>query len=147
MTGCSSGIGKGIAQAVHKAGHRIVATARNVEALAYLPDDPTVLKLKLEVTSEDEIAKAFKETLAKFSQVNVVINNAGYGLMGDTEAISEVDARHQLETNFWGPVHITKEALRIFREVNPKGKGGTIVQITSMGGAITAPGHAYYHAR
>ncbi|KAJ5725933.1 NAD(P)-binding protein [Penicillium malachiteum] len=60
--------------------------------------------------------------------------------------MSESEARNQLETNFWGPVHITQKALQIFREVNPKGQGGTIVQVSSIGGFLTAPGHSFYHA-
>ncbi|KAJ5623143.1 NAD(P)-binding protein [Penicillium lividum] len=146
VTGCSSGLGKSLAQAIYNAGHRIVATARNTASLSYLPDDPTVLKAKLDVTCQEDIPSVFAEALGKFHQINVVINNAGYGLLGDMEAISNSDARHQLETNFWGPVYITREALRVFREVNPKGQGGTIVQISSIGGFMTAPGHSFYHA-
>ncbi|KAJ5769167.1 NAD(P)-binding protein [Penicillium odoratum] len=146
VTGCSSGLGKSLAQAICKAGHRIVATARNTASLSYLPDGPTVLKAKLDVTCPEDITSVIAEALDKFQQIKVVINNAGYGLLGDMEAISNSDARHQLETNFWGPVYITREALRVFREINPKGQGGTIVQISSIGGSMTAPGHSFYHA-
>ncbi|KAJ6114779.1 NAD(P)-binding protein [Penicillium sp. IBT 16267x] len=147
VTGCSSGLGKSLAQAIYNAGHRIIATARDLASLSYLPDSPTVLKIKLDVTSQKDIYTAFTIALDTFHEVNIVINNAGYGLMGDMEAISDSDARHQLETNFWGPVHITQEALHVFREVNPQGQGGTIVQVSSIGGFLTAPGHAFYHAR
>lgn len=147
MTGCSSGLGKSVAQAIYNAGHRIIATARDIASLAYLPDSPTVLKVKLDVTSEEDISRAINKALDTFHEINVVVNNAGYGLMGDMEAIPDSDARHQLETNFWGPVHMTREALRVFREVNPKGQGGTIVQVSSIGGFLTAPGHSFYHAR
>ncbi|KAJ5614485.1 NAD(P)-binding protein [Penicillium herquei] len=146
VTGCSSGLGKSLAQVIYEAGHRLVATARDVVSLSYLPDDPNVLKLKLDVTSQEAITSAFTEALRKFSEINVVINNAGYGLVGDMEAISESEARDQLETNFWGPVHITQKALQIFRDVNFKGRGGTIVQVSSIGGFLTAPGHSFYHA-
>ncbi|KAJ5820037.1 NAD(P)-binding protein [Penicillium riverlandense] len=146
VTGCSSGLGKSFAETIHAAGHRIVATARSLESLTYLPDEPNVLKIQLDVTSQQDIATAFASAAEKFGQINVVINNAGYGLMGDMEAISEEEARCQLETNFWGPVHATKEALRIFREVNPRGRGGTVVQISSMGGWIAFPGTSFYHA-
>lgn len=147
MTGCSSGLGKSLAQAIYNAGHRIIATARDIASLSYLPDSSTVLKIKLDVTSQDDISTVFTKGLETFHEINVVINNAGYGLMGDMEAISDSDALHQLETNFWGPVHITREALRVFREVHPKGQGGTIVQVSSIGGFLTAPGHSFYHAR
>ncbi|KAJ5538336.1 NAD(P)-binding protein [Penicillium frequentans] len=146
VTGCSSGLGKSLAQAIYNAGHRIIATARDIASLSYLPDSSTVLKIKLDVTSQDDISTTFTKGLDTFHEINVVINNAGYGLMGDMEAITDSNARHQLETNFWGPVQITREALRIFREVNPKGQGGTIVQVSSIGGFLTAPGHSFYHA-
>ncbi|KAJ5711749.1 NAD(P)-binding protein [Penicillium malachiteum] len=146
VTSCSSGLGKSLAQIIYKAGHRLVATARNVPSLSYLPDEPNVLKLELDVTSQEAITSAFATALQRFPEIQVVINNAGYGLMGDMEAISEPEARDQLETIFWGPVHITQKALEIFREVNPKGRGGTIVQVSSIGGFLTAPGHSFYHA-
>ncbi|PGH13017.1 hypothetical protein AJ80_06501 [Polytolypa hystricis UAMH7299] len=97
------------------------ATARDVSSLSYLPDGPTVLKLRLDVTSENAITTSLSTTVEKFGQIDVVINNARYGHLGDIEGIPEADARYQLETNFWGPVHITREAVRIFREVNLQG--------------------------
>lgn len=147
MTGCSSGIGKSLAQTIYNAGHNIVATARDTTSLSYLPDGPTVLKLSLDVTSQEAISQAVSNAVTKFKRIDVFVNNAGYGLMGDMEGIPEADARLQLETNFWGPVHVTIEALRVFREVNPFGQGGTVVQVSSMGGWLTAPGHSFYHAR
>ncbi|OJJ65683.1 hypothetical protein ASPBRDRAFT_79675 [Aspergillus brasiliensis CBS 101740] len=146
ITGCSSGVGKSLATIIHLAGHRVVATARNVDTLSYLPDGPNVLKLGLDVTSREAILKSLATAVEKFSHIDVVINNAGYALMGDTEAIPESDARLQMDTIFWGPVQITQEAVRIFREVNPAGKGGTIVQVSSIGGYLTFPGGAFYHA-
>lgn len=147
MTGCSSGIGKSLARTICNAGHRIVATARDITSLSYLPDGPTVLKLSLDVTSQQAIGKAVSDAVLHFKRIDVLVNNAGYGLLGDMEGIPEADARLQLETNFWGPVHLTKEALRVFREVNPQGQGGTVVQVSSIGGWLTAPGHSFYHAR
>jgi len=147
VTGCSSGLGKALAKTIYDLGHHLVATARNVDSLSYLPDDTNVLKLALDVISQESIIAAINSAIQTWNRIDVFINNAGYSLTGDTEAISESDARLQLETNFWGPVRITKEALRIFREINPKGQGGTVLQISSMGGWWTAPGHSYYHAR
>ena len=147
VTGCSSGLGKALASTIYDAGHHLVATARDVKSLSYLPDNENVRKLALDVISQESIIMAINSAIQAWNRIDVFINNAGYSLVGDTEAISESDARLQLETNFWGPVRITKEALRIFREVNPKGQGGTVLQISSMGGWWTAPGHSYYHAR
>lgn len=86
-------------------------------------------------------------TVTRYGRIDVVINNAGYGSMGELESFSEEDSRLQMETNFWGPVNVTKAALRVFREVNAPGQGGTIVQVSSIGGQITFPGNAIYHAR
>ncbi|KAH8811319.1 hypothetical protein F5884DRAFT_270486 [Xylogone sp. PMI_703] len=146
ITGCSTGLGKSFATVIHNAGQRVVASARNINSLSYLPDSPNVLKLTLDVTSKDAIKKAVDDIVKKFGRIDVLINNAGYSLMGDTEAIPEEDARVQLETLFWGPVRLTQEILPVFRDVNPPYTGGTVVQISSVGGWVTFPGGAFYHA-
>jgi len=146
VTGCSSGLGKALAIHIAKSGHRLVATARKPSALAFLEDSERILKLQLDVTSPTDVANAFRTAADKFGRVDVVVNNAGYGLYGDTEATSDELARKQMDTNFWGPATVTREAIRVFREVNPKGEGGTVVQISSMGGYVGYPGGAFYHA-
>jgi NAD(P)-dependent dehydrogenase (short-subunit alcohol dehydrogenase family) len=147
VTGCSSGLGAALATYISKTNYRLVATARNPSTLVYLPDSPQILKLKLDVTSAAETASAVASAVQTFGHIDVVINNAGYGLGGDFEATTDADSRKQVETNLWGPVNMTKEALRVFREVNPKGCGGTVVQVSSMGGYIGFPGNAFYHLR
>ncbi|KAJ5162132.1 NAD(P)-binding protein [Penicillium capsulatum] len=148
VTGCSSGLGKSIANTVYQAGHCIVATARDVNSLSYLPgNDSRVLKLSLDVTSPESITDSMREAVAHFKKIDVVINNAGYGLLGEMEAIPETEARRLMDTNFWGPVNVTKAALQLFRENDEHQTTKTIVQISSMGGWITAPGHSFYHAR
>jgi NAD(P)-dependent dehydrogenase (short-subunit alcohol dehydrogenase family) len=132
---------------IAQSGHRVVATARKISALDYLADAPNVLKLKLDVTSPADISAVVAATVERFGRIDVLINNAGYGLMSDFEAIPDMDARRQFETNFWGPISMTREVLRVFREVNPKGQGGTVVQVSSMGGFIGFPGNAFYHGR
>lgn len=140
-------MGRSLVSTVYEAGHRVVATARNVASLSYIPDESNVLKLKLDVTSRADITNALSAAVERFGRVDVVVNNAGYAVMGDTESVPESDARLQMETLFWGPVFITQEAVRIFRETNPPNQGGTIIQISSIGGLITFPGSAFYHAR
>lgn len=112
----------------------------------YLPDDSRVLRLTLDVTSRAQVDKCMTETINTFGQLDVVVNNAGYGLLGDTESIRDIDARAQMETNFWGLVNVTQAALPLFRSAKPR-KGGLFVQISSMGGRVCFPGTAYYHAR
>lgn len=147
VTGSSSGLGASIAKHAHAAGHNVVATARNPSSLSYLPDSSKVLKLSLDVTSRDSINAAIAATVLRFGRLDVVINSAGYGVTSELEGFPENEARKQMETMFWGPVWLTKESLRVFREVNEPGRGGTIVQISSMGGYLAFQGNAFYHAR
>ncbi|KAI0884738.1 NAD(P)-binding protein [Annulohypoxylon maeteangense] len=156
ITGCSSGIGQALAQhiATKTASQRVVATARNPAALSAatssIPDSPNVLKTALDVTDPHAIESAFDAALAQFGRVDVVVNNAGYNLMGDAEVSPPGNrgARELMDTNFWGAVDVTKRALSVFRDVNPgTGQiGGVIVNVTSMGGFFGSPGNAYYHA-
>jgi NAD(P)-dependent dehydrogenase (short-subunit alcohol dehydrogenase family) len=147
VTGCSTEFGQAIATHIHNAGHNIVATARNANSLAYLPDEPNVLKLSLDVTFNNSVVLAINTAVTKFGQIDVVINNAGYGSMCEVEGFPDDEARMQMETNFWGPVRITKEALRVFREVNAPGWGGTIVQVSATSGFLSFEGLAFYNAR
>ena len=147
VTGCSSGIGAALAKHVYEAGNPLIATARKREALSYLPDNPNVLQLRLDVTSQEQIDSAIKAAVEKFGRLDVVVNNAAYGLIGDTEIITNDDARAQVETNFWGAANVTKAALPILREINPPGKGGLFYQVSSVGGRVCFPGSAFYHAR
>ncbi|KAI0193599.1 short-chain dehydrogenase/reductase-like protein SDR [Xylaria flabelliformis] len=150
ITGCSSGIGAALAtRLATQTSNRVVATARQVSALSYLPDDaPNVLKVALDVTSLEAIDAAFKKAVERFGRVDVVVNNAGYTVMGDTEAATAKEARDLFDTNFWGAVDVTKRALSVLRDENPKTgqQGGVILFVSSMGGFITTPGGAFYHA-
>ncbi|TRX92681.1 hypothetical protein FHL15_006355 [Xylaria flabelliformis] len=150
VTGCSSGIGAALAtRLATQTSNRVVATARQVSALSYLPDDaPNVLKVALDVTSLEAIDAAFKKAVERFGRVDVVVNNAGYTVMGDTEAATAKEARDLFDTNFWGAVDVTKRALSVLRDENPKTgqQGGVILFVSSMGGFITTPGGAFYHA-
>ncbi|KAB5545879.1 short-chain dehydrogenase [Coniochaeta sp. 2T2.1] len=147
---CSSGIGKALSQLIaSKPQHRLVSTARDISSLSYLPDShPNVLKLSLDVTSQPSVDAAISATFAKFGRLDVFVNNAGYTLYGDAENASEEDSRRVVETDFWGMVRVTKHALRILREENPKTgqQGGLIMNVSSMGGRIGFPGNAFYHA-
>ncbi|GAP92365.1 putative short chain dehydrogenase [Rosellinia necatrix] len=150
ITGCSSGIGAALAMRLAtQTENRVVATARNVSALSYLSDDASnVLKLALDVTSEEAIDKAFKAAVERFGRVDVVVNNAGYTIMGDTESSTAREGRDLFDTNFWGAVDVTKRALGVLRDENPKTgqRGGAILFVSSMGGYLATPGSAYYHA-
>ncbi|KAL7624384.1 hypothetical protein AAE478_005948 [Parahypoxylon ruwenzoriense] len=155
VTGCSSGIGQALAQhiASKAPSNRVVATARNPATLSPIPDGPNVLKLALDVTSEDMIDAAFDAALSRFGRVDVVVNNAGYSIMGDAEASprGNADARALLDTNFWGAVDVTKRALGVLRDANanaasPGAQGGVVLNVSSMGGFFGSPGSSFYHA-
>lgn len=133
-----------------------MATARNPATLASLANSPRVLTLPLDVTSTASVATAISSTLAHFGRIDVLINNAGHGLMGDTESTLPFldasdpasQARAVMEVNYWGTVRLSLHALRIMREENPKNgqQGGVIMNITSMGGFKGFPANAYYHS-
>ncbi|KAI1325901.1 retinol dehydrogenase 8 [Xylariaceae sp. FL0255] len=149
ITGCSSGIGAALAtRLATTTSSRVVATARNVSALAYLKDDNNVLKVALNVTSPESIDEAFRQAVEKFGRVDVVVNNAGYTIFGDEEAMTLEEGKALFETNFWGTVNVTNHALPVLRDQNPKTgqKGGLILYVSSVGGFVTSPGNAFYHA-
>ena len=125
-----------------------MATARKISTLEALPSHDRVLKLELDVTSIPSIDAAFGATLEKFGRIDVVVNNAGYTLVGDTESAEDGESRAVLDTNFWGMVDVSKKAVGIFRDENPKTgqQGGVIVNVSSMGGWSGYPGQAFYHA-
>ncbi|KAF2202603.1 short-chain dehydrogenase [Delitschia confertaspora ATCC 74209] len=150
ITGCSSGIGQALASYILKnTTNRVVATARTISSLEPLPSGLNLLKLELDVTSQTSIQEAISNALKNFGRIDVFVNNAGYGLFGDTESATDEMARKQLDTNFWGAVDVTKAALPVLREENAKNggqKGGVVVQVSSMGGRMGFVGNAYYAA-
>ncbi len=147
ITGCSTGLGQSLSTLLEQSKkYRVVATARRLSALSYLPSGPNVLKLELDVTSQASISAAVAAAVEKFGRIDVLVNNAGYGLMGDAEGITNAAARQIMDTNFWGAVDMTKAVLPVFRDVNPAGEGGVVVMVSSMGGFMGFPGSTYYHA-
>lgn len=134
---------------IAQSSNRIVASARNPASLSTVPDGPNVLKLGLDVTSIGSIDMALKEAVAEFGRIDIVVNNAGYTLVGDTEAAEEDEASAILDTNFWGTVNVTKRVLGIMRETNANSggqQGGVVLNVSSMGGFIGFPGSSFYHA-
>ncbi|KAH7325093.1 short-chain dehydrogenase/reductase-like protein SDR [Stachybotrys elegans] len=153
ITGCSSGIGLALASliAAHPT-HRLVATARDPSKLASLKTSPRVHTVSLDVTDSASISSALDSALAAFGRIDVLVNNAGYGLMGDTESALQPDdeakARKVVETDFWGTATLSLHAIRIFRDENPRTgqQGGVVLNVTSIGGFAGFPGSAFYHA-
>jgi len=127
---------------------RLVATARQADSLSSIPEGPKVLKVTLDVTSVSSINGAVAAALEAFGRIDVLVNNAGYSVMGDTESTTEEQARRVVETDFWGTSKLTIHAMRVMREENPKTgqQGGVVMNVTSAGGFIGFPGSAYYNA-
>lgn len=144
VTGTSSGFGRSIVAEAVKRGERVVATARDPKALADLvalaPE--RVLAVQLDVTRPEQIQSAVAAAFERFGQVDVLVNNAGYSILGALEETSEEELRAAFEPMFFGPVALTRALLPHFRER----RTGTIVQITSVGGVVTAPGFGAYCA-
>jgi NAD(P)-dependent dehydrogenase (short-subunit alcohol dehydrogenase family) len=144
ITGSSRGFGREWAKAALARGDRVAATARNTDTLAELVETygENVLALELDVTDR---AAAF-ETVARahehFGRLDVVVNNAGYGLFGTIEEVSEEQARAQIETNLFGALWVTQACLPLLREQG----SGHIVQVSSIGGIAAFPGVGLYHA-
>ncbi|RAH82444.1 NAD(P)-binding protein [Aspergillus japonicus CBS 114.51] len=150
ITGCSSGIGRALATHVAaQPGHRLIATARNPASLSYLPDDnPAILKLALDVTSPAAVDAAFQAAAAHFGEsyyIDVLVNNAGYPLSGDSEAVTEAEMHDEFETNFFGTVRVALKAIAVMRQ-SPTRRGGLIFNVSSVAGVCAFPGHAFYHA-
>ncbi|KAJ8065355.1 hypothetical protein OCU04_006043 [Sclerotinia nivalis] len=150
ITGCSSGIGRAISELVaSKPNQRLIATARNPSDLSYLPDsNPNILKLALDVTSPTSVNEAFSTASKHFGDsfhLDIVINNAGYSLSGDTESATEEEAHLEIETLFFGTARVTMRAVEVMRQ-HKEHRGGVIYQISSLAGLCSFPGNAYYHA-
>ena len=141
ITGCSSGIGRAAAISLHAAGLTVYATARQVDSLADLAGQG-IHTLALDVTDEASMTDAVAAVEQEAGPVGVLVNNAGYGLYGPVEQLPMDEIRRQFETNFFGLVRLTQLVLPGMRR---RGRG-RILNVSSMGGRITLPGGAFYHA-
>ncbi len=144
ITGTSTGFGRAIAEEVLQRGERVIATARDPKSVADLvaraPD--RVRALELDVTNPAQIKAAAAEAVTAFGAVDVLVNNAGFSIIGAVEETSDAELRLVMETMFFGPIALTRALLPHFRER----RAGTIVNITSVGGVVTSPGFGPYCA-
>jgi NAD(P)-dependent dehydrogenase (short-subunit alcohol dehydrogenase family) len=144
ITGCSTGLGRALAEAVIAAGHNAVVTARHVEKVADLAVDNTdrVFPLPLDVTDTVQIGSAVSQAEEKFGDVDVLVNNAGYGYRAAVEEGDEPDIRQLFETQFFGAVAMIKAVLPGMRAR----RSGAIVNISTIGVQIMPAGSGYYAA-
>jgi len=141
ITGCSTGIGRAIAEYFHFKGWNVAATMRKPELETGLAKLENVRCIRLDVLSEPTINEAIAETISLFGSVDVVVNNAGYGLIGPFESTTREQARAQFETNVFGVMNVTRAILPFFRER----RKGVIINIASAGGRMTWPLYSLYH--
>ncbi|RDX40713.1 NAD(P)-binding protein [Lentinus brumalis] len=148
ITGASTGFGLEMTRTALAHGDKVVATLRKPAVLAdFASKYPSsqLLVVKLDVTNQQEIKEAFQKAKAAFGRVDVVFNNAGIVVSGETEGVPEESARRMFETNFWGAVNVSLEAVRIFRDEN-KPQGGHLIQNTGSTGFISLPLMGFYGA-
>jgi NAD(P)-dependent dehydrogenase (short-subunit alcohol dehydrogenase family) len=142
ITGTSSGFGRELTRAVIAHGDRVVATARDIagiDDLATLAPDQ-VRAVRLDVTDTESIRSAVAEAERAFGRIDVLVNNAGSGLLGAFEELSENDLRHNFETNVFGTMTVTRTVLPLLR----RQRSGHIVQMSSVIGVMAGPGGTAY---
>jgi NAD(P)-dependent dehydrogenase (short-subunit alcohol dehydrogenase family) len=142
ITGASSGFGKLIAQLFNRNGWNVVATMRSPQNETELNKQKNTIVTKLDVTDKESIKKAVKETINAFGNIDVLVNNAGYGASGFLEEASQQEVYKQIDTNLVGVINTIQEVLPVMREQ----KSGTIINITSLAGSVGMPMLSLYNA-
>lgn len=144
ITGASTGFGRLLAEEVLKAGGRVIATARRPEQIADLTQQypETARAFALDVTKPEQIEAVAKDAIAAFGRVDVLVNNAGYGIAGGIEEATEEEFLPVFETNVFGLMRVTRAFLPQFR----KQRTGHIINMSSMAGIGGTAGWGYYNA-
>jgi NAD(P)-dependent dehydrogenase (short-subunit alcohol dehydrogenase family) len=136
ITGASSGLGRRLAEAVWSRGERAVVTARGIDSLRVLkpPAPDRMLAAELDVRDADQARDVVEAAKEEFGQIDVVVNNAGFGLFGPLEELADEDLRREFDTNVFGAVNVLRAALPVMRAQ----RSGHIVQISSLEGVAPA---------
>jgi NAD(P)-dependent dehydrogenase (short-subunit alcohol dehydrogenase family) len=144
ITGSSRGLGRSLTETVLAKGDKVAATARNTDKLKDLVEKypEQIFPISLDVTQHDEVYLAVADTVAHFGRIDVLVNNAGFGITGAVEAFTDEQVRSQLETNLYAPIEITRAVLPYMR----KQRSGHILQISSIGGRVGSGGVTIYQA-
>src|ERR1700722_4807398 len=144
ITGSSRGLGRNLTEAVLAGGAKVVATARNPQQLADLKEKygARLLPVALDVTNTKQIREAVDAAVKHFGRIDVLVNNAGFGITGAAEAYTDEQVRSQLETNLYAPIELTRAVFPYMR----KQRSGRILQISSIGGRVGNPGVSIYQA-
>ncbi len=139
ITGCSSGFGHCIAEAALARGQRVIATARNIKSIAGL-EGPACQLLQLDVTDGVAITECIAHAHQIFGGLDVIVNNAGYGLIGAVEECSDEQIRRNMETNYFGPLNVIRAVLPHLREQ----RSGHIVNISAAAALSNYAGFGIY---
>ncbi|NML41335.1 SDR family NAD(P)-dependent oxidoreductase [Chitinophaga sp. G-6-1-13] len=144
ITGSSRGLGRSLTEAVLQNGDKVAATARNISQLDELVQQygDQILPLALDVTDYEKVHQVVAAAVQHFGRIDVLVNNAGFGVIGAAEAYTAEQVRSQLETNLYAPIEITRAVLPYMR----KQGGGRILQISSIGGRVGNAGLTMYQA-
>jgi NAD(P)-dependent dehydrogenase (short-subunit alcohol dehydrogenase family) len=142
ITGASSGFGRAIAEAALERGDRVVATARKPESVEGLEPDDRVAVVPLDVTDAAGREAAVNSAIERFGRIDVLVNNAGRTQVGAVEETTDEELRDLFDLHFFAPAALTRAVLPQMREQG----GGAIVQMSSVGGQVTAPGFGAYCA-
>jgi NAD(P)-dependent dehydrogenase (short-subunit alcohol dehydrogenase family) len=141
ITGASRGFGLEIVKAVLQTGDSVVAAVRKPEQFVAPPSvNKNLLVVELDVTSEEQARKAVKKAIEHFRKIDVVVNNAGYGLLGAIEEASDEDVKRNYATNVFGLLNVTRAVLPYLR----KQRSGHIINMSSVGGLTAAAGWGLY---
>jgi NAD(P)-dependent dehydrogenase (short-subunit alcohol dehydrogenase family) len=141
LTGSSSGIGEAVARHLHRAGHVVYATARRPDTFKHLAADG-IATVTLDLTDADSMADAVAHVLAQRGRIDVLVNNAGYGLAGTIEEVPVDAVRQQFETNVFGLLRLSQLVLPSMRAQG----SGLIINVSSILGRFAVPGGGSYHA-
>jgi len=140
ITGCATGFGRRLAERLLAAGHRVVATDRDGSTLRHLGPDDRVLRLTLDVRSDDQVRAAVADALA-WGPIDVLVNNAGHAVFGTQEEVPLSAIRELFDVNVYGPIRMNRALLPALRASR-----GTIVQLSSVAGRMVFPESGYYAA-
>lgn len=142
ITGASSGIGEATAKYFLNQGWNVSATMRSPSNAGEWTKVEKVICPQLDVTMPETIEKAVRQTVEQFGRIDVLVNNAGYALVGPLEGVKPEQLERQFQTNVFGLVYTIQTILPILRQQG----GGTIVNVASMGGRLAFPLYSSYHA-
>jgi NAD(P)-dependent dehydrogenase (short-subunit alcohol dehydrogenase family) len=143
ITGCSSGFGLALTKTLLVRGDRVAATARKINALDDLKAQygERIWVARLDVTDTDSVREVMRSAFNNFGRIDVIVNNAGFGLFGTAEEVSDDQIRRQIDTNLIGSIQVIRAALPYLRAQG----GGRVLQLSSVGGQVTYPNFSIYH--